>query len=109
MWKISFLETTVTAPVILPVVQERFMRMGIYGQIDVECGVGQVDLYLQDDAKYYKYDVDCGVGEVSIDGENYKRYLQHRKEHVHHGALSGYSDQTIDIDCGVGEVNVNFQ
>lgn len=88
---------------------EVYAHGDIYGQIDVECGVGQVDLTLQNDAKYYEYDVDCGVGEVSIDGENYKRYLQHRKEHVHPGDLSCYSGQTIDIDCGVGEVNVSFE
>ena len=88
---------------------EVYAHGDIYGQIDVECGVGQVDLYLQDDARYYEYDVDCGVGTVSIDGENYKRYLQHRKEHVHHDTLSCYSENAIDVDCGVGEVNVNFQ
>lgn len=77
----------------------------ITGDIDVDCGVGEVNMTLSPTARDYSYYVDCGIGEVRIDGENYKTFRQsdheHESEHGHGGCK-------VDVDCGIGSVNIDF-
>ena len=77
----------------------------IAGDIEVDCGVGEVEMTLSPAVRNFDYFVDCGIGEVCIDGENYKSFKQsnhgHESDHDH-------GDCKVDIDCGIGSVNIDF-
>lgn len=70
------------------------------GELDVECGMGNLDLTLEGAESDYNYEVDCSMGSIKIGGKSYNGLADHE---IYNG-----SNDMIDISCSMGTVNVNF-
>lgn len=70
--------------------------------LEIDVGVGQVDIELAGAETDYSYEVDCGIGEVVVGSRSF----------VGTGAEKSITNMSathhMDIDCGIGEVNIQF-
>ncbi|MDE7286201.1 MAG: DUF4097 domain-containing protein [Lachnospiraceae bacterium] len=71
------------------------------GNLDVECDMGNMVLYLKGDEKDFNYDIECGVGHVTI-GERSYTALGLEKS-IHNGG-----HREFEIECNMGNVDVFF-
>ncbi len=71
-------------------------------RIEIDGGVGSVELTLVGREEDFNYDIDCGVGSVDVGEHHYSELGSDVK--VDNGA-----DKKIEIDCGVGSVAVKFE
>lgn len=74
----------------------------VLNDLEVECGVGEVDLGLYGQKEDFNYALDCGVGEILIDQEQYSGLGNTLK-------LPYQSDKNATVDCGVGSVRIQFR
>lgn len=78
------------------------MTGNVEGNVDIDCGMGEVILDLENKDTDYNYNAQVGMGQVSIGDRSA-------------GGIGGQLKQqnganyTIEIDCGMGEVQVNFK
>lgn len=73
------------------------LRAAIFGESEIECGLGDLTLTLINGKKLNRIACDVGIGNFKIDGEKIKDNTV-----INHGANS------IDINGGVGNVTVIF-
>ncbi|MDO4322023.1 MAG: DUF4097 family beta strand repeat-containing protein [Lachnospiraceae bacterium] len=78
------------------------IRADIEKRVEIDGGVGHVQLMLTGQEKDFDYDIDCGVGSVEIGGKKYSELGSETK-------IDNDADKTVKIDCGVGSVEVEFE
>ena len=64
----------------------------VYGGLDADCGIGEVNITIYGLSSDYDIDAESGIGNVNINRNS-----------------SGRGDIPIDIDGGIGEVNLTFK
>lgn len=70
----------------------------LYGNCDIEQGVGKLTLNLKENKDQYKFSVKKSVGTVKIDGTK-----------AENKSTVGNGKNLVDIETGVGSVTVNFK
>lgn len=71
--------------------------------LEVECGIGNVDLDVLGKETDYNYAISCSAGNIDVGDRSYSG-LGHERDISNPGA-SG----KINLDCGVGNITVNFE
>lgn len=77
------------------------LQLDVRGKLELECGVGEVNLLLAGEKTDYNYHLECGIGSIQINGDIYSELGG--KQKLDHGA-----DRDIYVDCGIGAVTVLF-
>ena len=72
------------------------LRSELFGNSDLDMGVGEVRLCLLGDKSNYKLDIDKGIGEVYFDGS----YVS--------GGVLGNGARRVDVDGGIGKISIEF-
>ncbi|MCI6122516.1 DUF4097 family beta strand repeat-containing protein [Bariatricus sp. SGI.161] len=70
--------------------------------MEIECGVGEIQYTAEGEEHEFNYDIECGIGEI-ICGENSYSGLSVEKR-IDNGA-----NKEMQIECGVGNVTVEFE
>lgn len=68
---------------------------------DISVGMGNAEIYLDDDAEDYNYEIECGAGNVQIGNESFGGLATER-------SINNHADASIDIECGMGNVTIGF-
>lgn len=71
------------------------------GNLDVECDMGNMALYLKGDEQDFNYEIECGAGHVTV-GERSYTALGLEKS-IHNG-----SHREFEIECNMGNIDVFF-
>lgn len=74
----------------------------IYGNADIQCGVGSVELDLEGNEKDFNYAVKCGVGTIGINDSQEFSGIAKEKQ------INNGSNKNMTLTCGVGEIEVYF-
>lgn len=73
----------------------------VFGDNNVKCGIGSVELKLTTNEEDYSYQITSGIGDVSI---NNKSYHQIANEVISNDG----AEHNLNLDCGIGNINVDF-
>ena len=68
---------------------------------DIECGMGNVELYLEGNEEEYNYEVECGVGNVNIGNTSIGGVATEK-------SINNHADRLLEIECGMGNVTIDF-
>lgn len=83
-------------------------RMNISGSVDgninVNCGVGSIEMYLDAVESDYNYDISCAVGSVMINGSKRGGMFASASR-----VCSPSAKGNIALSCGVGKIELNTQ
>ncbi len=74
----------------------------ILGDLDADCGVGQIVLDLEGKEEDYNYNISCGIGEIKL---NDKRFEFSADEIIRNDNTIG----TFNLNCSVGSLTVNIR
>lgn len=74
----------------------------ISGDVDIDCGAGEVDLSLSGTEKEFNYDLSVGLGEVEIGKKEYGGIAVNK-------TINNHAEKNMVIDCGAGSVSVDFR
>lgn len=79
-----------------------------YQNLDVDLGMGKVNILLNQHKQDYSYSVDVGMGSVQIGNEEFSGFMEKTSHHndSHHNDL-GHCQ--IDVDCGMGSVKIEME
>ena len=77
------------------------MEGSLNGNVDIDCGMGNVELNLSNLYSDFNYTVKVGAGEVELGEEEYSGI-------AHNVSLNNNSDRIMNIKCGMGDVSVAF-
>ena len=77
-------------------------ELDIYN-LEVDCGIGNVDLNILGKEADYNYEISCSAGNVDIGGSSYSG-VGHNKNITNPNAR-----RDMNLDCGVGNITVNFE
>ena len=69
--------------------------------LDLECGIGSLDLTVQGQETDYDYDLECGMGEIQIGEESYSGIARG-------ASIDNGSGRLITAECGIGDIVLNF-
>lgn len=72
------------------------------GDAVLDCGVGKLDLELDDKESNYNYDISVGIGKVRIGDDNYSGLDNGRHQ-------DNDADKNIEVECGIGSAILSFQ
>ncbi|MCR5799129.1 MAG: DUF4097 domain-containing protein [Lachnospiraceae bacterium] len=73
----------------------------ITGNLNLDCGIGNVDLDLESEAEDHNISVDGGIGNIRIDGDKYHGLGNEINKQSN-------TDSTYTINCGTGNVDIDF-
>lgn len=73
----------------------------IFKEADVECGMGDVTIKLDDSQTDYNYDVEVAAGDVTIGSESFSGIAGERN-------INNNATKNINIECAMGSVEVAF-
>lgn len=71
----------------------------IRSQADIECAMGNVELYLYGRKKDFNYSLECSMGNIMLDGSDYSGLARER-------FINNHAAKNIGIRCSVGNVQV---
>lgn len=72
------------------------------GNLDLECDMGSMEIYLDGHEKDFNYEIECGAGNVEIGGSSYAALASER--HIHNGC-----HRDIEIECNMGNIEIQFK
>lgn len=73
----------------------------ITGNLDLDCGMGEASLDLNDAKDNHTINTDCAMGAITVDGATSVSFGNKIKE-------DGDSSSVYNISCGMGSVNIDF-
>ena len=74
----------------------------ILGNLDADCGVGEIKLDLSGREEDYNYNISCGVGDIDL---NDKHYSFAEDDIIRNENAIG----TFNLNCSVGSLEVNIR
>ena len=72
------------------------------GSMNLDCGVGTLEVTAAGSEKDYNYTLDCGIGSIRLGSQSYSGL--DRSASIDNGA-----DKTITADCGIGMISLDFE
>lgn len=73
----------------------------VTGNMNVDCGMGNVTMRLTGSEDDHAYEVDCGMGSVEIGNRNYGGFSTEQKWNSGQGSV-------FEIECNMGNVKISF-
>lgn len=73
----------------------------VTGNMNVDCGMGNVTMRLAGSEDDHAYEVDCGMGSVEIGGRSYGGFATEQK-------WNSGQDSVFEIECNMGNVKLSF-
>ena len=73
----------------------------IFKEVDVECGMGDVVINLDDAQTEYNYDVEVAAGDVTIGSESFGGIASERN-------INNNAAKNMNIECAMGSVEIAF-
>ena len=73
----------------------------IGGDLELECGIGSLDVCVQGKEKDYNYDVSCGIGSITLNGQDYSGLGQER-------SFNNNAGKKISMECGIGDITLKM-
>lgn len=83
--------------------QTDLKKVTCYKNLNIDLGMGEVKILLNNHKHDYNYNVDVGMGEVQIGDEKFSGFAE---KSSHHNDLKSCQ---IDVDCGMGSVKVEME
>ena len=80
-----------------------FTNTGKINNLEVDCGIGNVDLGILGKEADYNYQISCSAGNVDIGDSSYSG-VGHNKNITNPNAKGN-----MNLDCGVGNITVDFE
>ena len=74
----------------------------ISGNVEIECGVGEVDLDLDGTEQEFNYELSVAMGEIEIEDREYGGLGVNE-------IIDNHAKKNMTIDCGAGSVSVDFK
>ena len=74
----------------------------ISGNLDIECDMGNMEIFLSGHEDDYNYEIECGAGNVEIGGESYAALVSER--HINNGC-----HRDIEVECNMGNIEIQFK
>lgn len=74
----------------------------ISGNLDIECDMGNMEIFLSGHEDDYNYEIECGAGNVEIGGESYAALASER--HINNGC-----HRDIEVECNMGNIEIQFK
>lgn len=71
--------------------------------LDIDLGMGDINILFNTHKQAYTYSVDVGMGSVQIGDEKFSGFVE---KDSHHGSSH---DHHIDVDCGMGSVKIEME
>lgn len=71
-------------------------------KVEIEGGVGEINLLLAGRAKDFNYDLECGIGDVTVGDMSFGGIASDHK-------MNNNAQKSIKAECGVGSVSVLFE
>lgn len=69
--------------------------------LDLECGIGSLELTVQGQETDYDYNLECGMGEIQIGEKSYSGIARG-------ASIDNGSGRLITAECGIGDIVLNF-
>ena len=83
-----------------------FGNMNYHGKINknltAECGMGNLELFLNDSYEAHNYDLNCALGNMTLHEKNFSAVAY--TDTIQHG-----TDSTYTLSCGMGNMTVQFK
>lgn len=73
----------------------------IFKDADIECGMGDVTIKLDDSQTDYNFDVEVAAGDVTIGSESFGGIAGERN-------INNNASKKIDVECAMGSVEIDF-
>lgn len=70
----------------------------LYGRIDIQSNLGNIELQLDEKEENYNYDIKNSLGKISINRNNHTKSV----------SKTNNSKNNITIECSVGNIDINF-
>lgn len=70
--------------------------------LEGECGIGNIELYMSRPEKDYDYEISCGAGSIEIGDSSYEGIGSEKK------ISNPGTDGTMKLECGIGTISVDF-
>ena len=74
----------------------------VNGDVDVDCGMGNVQMWMNNSEKDYNYQVDCGMGNITVGKQSYGGVSADQD-------INNDADYECDLDCGMGNIEIHFE
>lgn len=74
----------------------------VTGNMNVDCGMGNVTMHLAGSEDEHAYEVDCGMGGVEIGGRSYGGLATEQK-------WNSGQESVFEIECNMGNVKLSFE
>ncbi|CEK33515.1 hypothetical protein UMC2_07651 [[Clostridium] sordellii] len=71
----------------------------VYGDIEVNCDLGNVDIEIDEKEKNYNYRLICDLGKIDINGKRKNKDV----------SLENNSDNNLNIECDSGNIKLKFK
>lgn len=71
------------------------------GDLDADCGMGNMDVRLDAKEEDYNYKIDVGMGDISVGNNSFGGMAQSKD--IDNGA-----DADMDLECGMGSIKIHF-
>lgn len=73
--------------------------LNIESDAEISCGMGAVEVELQDDPQSFNYQLSCGLGEIEIRDNSYSALASEKR--IDNGA-----GRTFTLNCGMGSITI---
>lgn len=74
----------------------------VTGNMNVDCGMGNVTMHLAGSEDDHAYEVDCGMGSVEIGGRSFSGLATEQE-------WNGGQESVFEIECNMGNVKLSFE
>ena len=72
------------------------------GDLELDCGVGTLDVTAAGNEADYNYSLDCGIGTIRLGSSSYSG-LDRSK------TIDNRADKQVHADCGIGMISLDFE
>lgn len=79
------------------------MQGAVSGDVNAECGMGDMNIRLEGNPEAYNYNLSCGMGDMSVNGVEYSGIAGEHQ--IKNDGATG----TVDVDCGMGSVDFTIE
>lgn len=69
--------------------------------LNLDCGIGSLNIVLQGNEADYNYDLDCGIGQIALGSRSFSGMGWENNQ-------DNDTEKNVTADCGVGEIRIGF-
>lgn len=73
----------------------------IGGDLDLECGIGSLEIFAQGKEDDYNYSLSCGIGSITLNGRDYSGLGREK-------IINNNAGKNITMECGIGDITLKM-